>query len=119
MARSHEVLLARARSTSGECSSAVLNLGSAVAFQAACTARLLDENSFVDPTVLEELSQERRRLVDDLELLEHLDTSSPGCADVRTLATAIVARMQHLLEREQRALYRPILRHASGADAKT
>ncbi len=119
MARVHGTLIERARRTTCHCCESVLNLGAAVASHAACTTWLHEQMRILDEAVLEELSGERRRLADDLDLLESLEESSPGSPDIETLATALVIRMQQLLERERRVLYQPLLRLASGLESES
>lgn len=115
--RAHRALIARARRTSCRCPDAVLNLGATIAAHATHAAYLSELNRFLDDLVLEELSVEHRRLADDLELLDSLARSTPDSPDIEPLASALVERIQALLEREQRIFYQPLLRLAAGDEA--
>ncbi len=110
-ARAHRALIGRARSTTCACPDAVLNLGATIAAHSAHISYLSELNRFLDQSVLDELAAEHRRLADDLELLETLDRSNSP--DIGALASALVARIQELLDREERIFYQPLLRLAA------
>lgn len=120
MARANRSLLRRARRTRCRCPSAVLNLGNSVASLATYAACVVELNRFLDEAVLDELLSARRRLADDLDLLETLSEASPDSPDSESLARALLDRIERLVEREDRVLYQPLLRLAvsdAGADA--
>ena len=94
----------------------MLNLGATIVAHAAHISYLRELNRFLDDSILEELAIEHRRLADDLQLLESLDRS--GSPDIGPLASALVTRIQELLDREQRILYQPLLRVAASDDAE-
>jgi hypothetical protein len=113
MAQAHRMLLERALNTSASSSSAVISLGSDVAAHVSSTAALREDNGVLDRMVTAELDGEHSRLAEDLCLLETLNEANPGSGDVETLTSALLNRIQNLLEREQRMLYQPLLRLAT------
>lgn len=116
--KAHRALIRRARRTTCHCPDAVLNLGATIAAHAAHASYLGELNRFLDESVLEELAVEHRRLADDLDMLESLAQSESESPDVEPLASALVGRIQELLEREQRIFYQPLLRLAVSDGAK-
>ena len=118
MANANRALIQRAQRTDCHCPSAVLNLGASVASLSTQASCLFELNRFLDEAVLEELLAERRSLADDLDLLESLSEASPESPDIEPLATAILRRIEKLLEREDRVFYQPLLRVAVNAHEK-
>jgi hypothetical protein len=114
-ARAHRALMGRAQRTTCHCPDAVLNLGATIAAHTAHISYLRGLNRFLDESMLVELAVEHRRLAEDLELLESLDRSDSP--DIGPLACALVARIQQLLDREQRIFYEPLLRLAASDEA--
>jgi len=112
MARANRALIHRAQRTDCHCPSAVLNLGASVASHSTQASSLFELNRLLDEAVLDELLAERRSLADDLDLLESLSEASPKSPDIEPLATAILGRIEKLLEREDRVFYQPLLRVA-------
>ena len=108
MARAHRELLARTRVTDGGSPRDVLDLGAASLSNE--VAGIFELNRFLDDAVVEELLAERRSLAADLDLLKSLLDSSSSSPDVLPLATAVLRRIERLLEREERGLYLPLLR---------
>jgi len=115
MADTTRALIHRAQRTDCRCPSAVLNLGASVAAIPALASCLFELNRFLDEALLDELLAERRKLADDLDLLERLSEASATSPDIEALATALVRRIESLLEREDRVLYQPLLRLAQTA----
>lgn len=89
----------------------MLNLGATIAAHSAHISYLSELNRFLDDSILDELAAEHRRLADDLELLEALDRSNSP--DIGPLASALVVRIQEVLDREERIFYQPLLRLAT------
>lgn len=116
--KAHRALIGRARRTTCHCPDSVLNLGATFATHTAHTSHLRELNRFLDESILEELAVEHRHLADDLALLESLAQSAAESPDVEPLATALVTRIQGLLDREQRILYQPLLRLAASDEAE-
>ncbi len=112
MAQANRALIHRARHTACPCPSAVLNLGASIALISTQASHLFELNRFLDEAVLDELLAERRSLADDLDLLESLSEASSNSPDIEPLATAILRRIERLLEREDRVFYQPLLRVA-------
>ena len=87
----------------------------------ACHARLVgrlwDRHPFIEELVTEEISAEHGRIDDDLDLLESLSGSAVGSSDIDPLAEALIERMRALLEREERVLFRPLLRVSTYREA--
>lgn len=119
MADANRALIDRARSTDGHFPAAVLELGAAVASLSQNASGLFELNRFLDEELLDELRAERRSLADDLELLKSLSVPNSKSPDIEPLATALVLRIEKLLEREDRILYQPLLRLAVIADRRT
>lgn len=119
MAKANRALARRARRTRCPCPSSVLNLGAAVATLATHAACVEDLNRFLDETVLEDLLGERRRLADDLELLDGLAQRGSDSPDVLSLAGALLERIAALVELEDRVLYQPLLRLAMSGETET
>lgn len=115
LANANRALIHRAQRTDCHCPSSVLNLGASIASLSAHASCLPELNRFLDETVLDELLAERRSLADALALLESLSETSPESPDIEPLATALVRRIEELLEREDRAFYQPLLRLAVSA----
>ena len=59
----------------------------------------------------------QRVLLDDLELLEGLADSDPDASDVNELGVVLTRRIIELLENEERAFYRPLLRFGHSPSA--
>lgn len=119
MAETNGVLIERARRTDSGCPSAVLNLGAAVAalYNQACSA--VEINRFLDQAVVDELLAGRQSLAHDLDLLDSLSEATPKSPDVEPLSTALLQRIERLLEREDRVLFQPLLRLAESSSEKT
>ena len=87
----------------------------------ACHARLVerlwDRHPFIEEIVTEEISAEHRRIDDDLDLMETLSESAPGSSDIDPLAEALIERIRALLDREERVLFRPLLRVSTRMEA--
>lgn len=115
MAKANRALIVRAQRTDCPCPAAVLNLGAAVASLSTHASCLFELNRFLDETVLDELLSERRNLADDLDLLASLSEANSKSPDIEPLATALLSRIENLLEREDRVLYQPQLRLAKSA----
>lgn len=115
MAKANRALIRRAQRTDCHCPSAVLNLGASVASLSTQASCLFELNRLLDEAVLEELFAERRSLADDLDLLESLSEASSKSPDIEALASALLDRIENLLEREDRVLYQPLLRLAESA----
>ncbi len=115
MAKANRTLIHRAQHTDCHCPSAVLNLGASVASLSTHASCLFEFNRFLDQAVLEELLAKRRNLADDLDLLENLSATSSQSPDIEALATALLGRVEDLLEHEDRVLYQPLLRLAESA----
>ena len=103
-------LVDRARQTTCHCPSSVLNLGAAVASHSMIVARLWELHPFIEDIVAEEIAAEHLRIDQDLELLETLSRSAPDSTDIGPLASALLDRIRALLEREDRVLFKPLLR---------
>ncbi len=110
LASLHASLTRRARRSTCGCPDAVLNLGAALAPYATLQPDLLELGRFVDDSVRETISVTHRKLADDLELLENLNDSNPDSGDTRLLAEVLGDRILELLEREERAIFAPLLR---------
>ncbi len=119
MANTNRALLQRAQRTEGDCPSAVLNLGVAVAALSTQACSAVEINRFLDQAVLDELLGERHSLAEDLELLDSLVETSSKSPDVEPLSTALLRRIEKLLEREHSVLFRPLLRLAASSSEKT
>ena len=115
LARTNHALLRRARRTRCGCPSAVLNLGASVAALATHRACVVELNRFLGDATLAELASERRRLAEDLALLDDLSQTGSESPDVAALAAALLRRIRTLVEREDRVLYQPLLRLAVSA----
>ncbi|MEJ2085614.1 MAG: hypothetical protein P8Y44_08035 [Acidobacteriota bacterium] len=110
-------LIDRARQTRCRCPASLLNLGVAMACHARLVERLWDRHPFIEEIVTEEISAEHRRIDDDLDLLETLSDSATESSDIDPLSKSLIARMQALLEREERVLFRPLIRVSTHAEA--
>ena len=114
MAQAHRKLIKHAqRMDSIQTANEVISLGAEVAAHVAATAELRSQNRVLDVVITEELDGEHRKLAEDLCLLETLNETNPESVDVETLTSALLTRIQTLLEREQRMIYRPLLRLAT------
>jgi len=58
----------------------------------------------LDPRARAELEQEHGRLADDLQLLRHLISGSPGSSDVAALASALAERLRTHIARDGRLI---------------
>jgi len=116
MARANRALIHRAQRSECHCPSAVLNLGASVASLSTHASCLFELNRLLDEVVLDELLAERHSLADDLELLESMSEANTQSPDIEPLAAALLSRIEKLLAREDRVLYRPLLRLAVSAD---
>ena len=117
MAQAHRILIKHAQSLNSiQGANEVISLGAEVTAHVIATAELRSQNRVLDLVVTEELDSEHRRLADDLCLLETLNDTNPESVDVKTLSSALLDRIQTLLEREQRMIYRPLLRLATNLE---
>jgi len=118
MARVHRALIERARRTDRDRPSAVLDLGVSVAALSAQACSAFEQNRFLDEAVLESLLAERRSLAEDLDLLASLSAANPRSPDIEPLSTALLHRIEELLEREDRVLFQPLIRLAASSGEK-
>lgn len=112
-------LIDRAWHTKCSCPHSVLNLGAAVAAHSRLVARLWERQPFIEDIVSEEISAEHLRLEQNLELLETLSRSDPDSTDIVPLTNALLDRIRALLEREERVLYKPLLRLPTRSEAES
>lgn len=110
-AREHRRLARRAGDTPDSDFAAVLALGLAVSMHGVVEQiGLYAANRFLDPSVVERLREEHRRLADDLAFFEQLLGSKPDSEDLPALSQALLQRLRVHLERDERLLYRPLER---------
>lgn len=103
-------LIDQARQTESSRPAAVLDLGAAVVSHSKHVEGLWGQHPFIEEIVAEEISAEHRQIDEDLELLANLSQSDPESTDIVPLASALLERIRALLEREERVLYKPLLR---------
>lgn len=113
VARRHRRLWELARETSDQQVQAILVLAAAVLLHGELEAAHLGPVlRLVDPAVRRELALEHERLAEDVAYLQELRQDEAGSPDVPALAAAIRSRILAHLERDERALYRPMRRLA-------
>lgn len=97
----------------------ILDVGSAVLFHGGLEAAALHAwNPLLDRSVLRALRDEHARLSEELGCLEELWRDDPDAPDVAALAAALRRRLIDHLERDERLVYRPLVRlGAIGAEA--
>lgn len=110
-AEEHRTLLARAKSTSVDDVTAILNLGSAVVLHGVLErSQVYAANPYLANAVIEQFTAEHARLADDLALLEDFRQSDPESPDLVALSASLLERLLDHVERDERTLYRSLER---------
>ncbi len=111
LATAHRRLLEAARPSADPGVDAALALGAAVALHALWEPALLGaQRHLLDSAVAEELAADHARLEEGLTLLAELQAADPQSRDLQPLAEALRDHLRRHLERDERALYGPLLR---------
>lgn len=109
--RVHHDLTERVAATSWGSVGEVLNLGAAVLLHASLERFVVrPRHGFLDPVAITDLEADHERMTRDLVTLAELWRTEPGSPDVATLASAIFERLRAHLARDDRAIYRPLVR---------
>jgi hypothetical protein len=108
-AEEHRTLLARAKCTSVDDVTAILNLGSAVVLHGVLErSQVYAANPYLAGAVIEQFTADHARLADDLALLEDFRQSDPESPDLVALSASLLERLLDHVERDERTLYRSL-----------
>jgi hypothetical protein len=111
LATAHRRLLVEVRRQGDPRLEATVALGVAVALHALWEPVLLAaQKHLLDSAVADELAADHARLDEGLTLLAELEALDPQSRDLLPLAAALRDHLARHLERDERALYAPLLR---------